>query len=115
MSAPIVASLTSVIQSKNHAKVHLVQQVADRIILRISGRLQPRLSVTDMRIAYNDPLNPVATRPATLTFNIVNSGNEVLGGKVAVIGKRPGRLDQHTRLASSAFLSCCPADLTVRR
>jgi hypothetical protein len=80
----IVASLTSVIQSKNHAKVHLVQQVADRIILRISGRLQPRLSVTDMRIAYHDPLNPVATRPATLSFNIVNSGNEVLGGKVAV-------------------------------
>lgn len=80
----VVVSLTSVLQSKNHAKVHLVQQVADRIILRISGRLQPRLSVSNMRIAYNDPLNPVATRPATLTFNIVNSGNEVLGGKVAV-------------------------------
>jgi len=80
----IVASLTSVIQSKNHAKVHLVQQVADRIILRISGRLQPRLSVTGLRIAYNDPLNPVATRPATVSFNIVNSGNEVLGGKLSV-------------------------------
>jgi hypothetical protein len=80
----IVASLTSVIQSKNHAKVHLVQQVADRIILRVSGRLQPRLSVTNMRVAYNDPLNPAATAPATLSFNIVNSGNEVLGGKISV-------------------------------
>jgi hypothetical protein len=80
----IVASLTSVIQSKNHAKVHLVQQVAARIIARISGRLQPRLSVSGMRVTYDDPLNPVATRPATVSFNIVNSGNLVLGGKVSV-------------------------------
>jgi len=80
----IVASLTSVIESKNHAKVHLVQQVAARIITRISGRLQPRLSVSGMRITYDDPLNPVATRPATVSFNIVNSGNLVLGGKVSV-------------------------------
>ena len=80
----IVASLTSLIQSKNHAKVHLVQQVADRIILRISGRLEPRLSVSGLHVAYDDPLNPGATAPAKLSFNIVNSGNEVLGGKVAV-------------------------------
>jgi hypothetical protein len=80
----IVASLSSVVQSKNHVKVHLVQQVADRIIARISGRLQPRLSVAGMRIAYDDPLNPAATNPATLSFTIVNSGNEVLGGKVSV-------------------------------
>ena len=80
----IVASLTSVIESKNHAKIHLVQQVADRIIVRISGRLQPRLGVSGLRVAYDDPLNPGASAPAKLSFNIVNSGNEVLGGKVAV-------------------------------
>jgi hypothetical protein len=80
----IVASLTSVIQSKNHAKVHLVQQVADRIIARISGTLRPGLSVVGLHVTYHDSLNPLATGITTLTFRVRNIGNELLGGKVTV-------------------------------
>ena len=80
----IVASLTSVIQSKNHAKVHFVQQVAERIVTRISGPLHPQLSILGLRVSYRDPLNPVATSPATLTFTVGNTGNELLGGPVSV-------------------------------
>ncbi|HEY4004472.1 MAG TPA: hypothetical protein VGM60_04695, partial [Pseudonocardia sp.] len=80
----IVASLTSVIQSKNHAKVHFVQQVADRIITRISGPLHPQLSIVGLHVSYHDPLNPVATSPATLSFTVSNTGNELLGGRVSV-------------------------------
>jgi hypothetical protein len=80
----VIASLTSVIQSKHHAKVHFVQQVADRIITRISGKLHPQLSILGLHVAYRDPLNPFTTAPATVTFRVKNTGNELLGGKVNV-------------------------------
>jgi hypothetical protein len=80
----IIAALTSTIVSKNHAKVHLVQQVAARIVLRVSGRLRPLLSVTGLRVTYDSHLNPTDSGVATLHFNVVNSGNELLGGKPEV-------------------------------
>ena len=80
----IIASLTSTIQSKNHAKVHLVQQVATRIIARVSGRLRPILSVSGLKVSYRNPLSPQSSGSTTLAFTIVNSGNEILGGKVSV-------------------------------
>ena len=79
----IVAALNSVIQSKR-AKVHFVQQVADRIIARISGKLRPQLSVQGLRVTYRNPVDPVATGPATVTFTVRNTGNELLGGNVTV-------------------------------
>src|SRR5262249_49141592 len=78
----IVAALYSVIVSKNHAKLHLVQQVADRIIARISGKLTPQLSVLNLHVSNTNPLNPVGTGAATLSFTVKNTGNELLGGKV---------------------------------
>ncbi len=85
----IVAALRSVIQSKNHVKVHFIQQVAVRIIARISGKLRPRLSILGLHVKYSNPLlNPLGTAPTTLSFTVKNTGNELLGGKVsaAVLG-----------------------------
>jgi len=94
----IIASLTSTIQSKNHAKVHLVQQVAARVIARISGKLQPRLSVSGLKVSYRNPLSPQSSGFTTLAFTVLNSGNEILGGKVSVyvsglFGSTESRLD----------------------
>jgi Bacterial protein of unknown function (DUF916) len=80
----IIVALSSVIQSKNHAKVHFIQQVATKIITRVSGNLRPGLSVDGLKVAYHAPLSPFATSAATLTFTIRNTGNEVLGGNVTV-------------------------------
>jgi hypothetical protein len=80
----IVASLTSTIQSKNHAKVHLVQQVASRVLLRVSGPLHPGLSITGVSVGFQDPLNPLASGEATLRFTVRNSGNVLLGGRQRV-------------------------------
>ena len=80
----VIAALTSVIRSKNHARVHLVQQVADRIITRISGKLVPGLSVTGLHVAYSDPVNPFTTAPAHVTFMVKNTGNALLGGKATI-------------------------------
>jgi hypothetical protein len=80
----IVASLTSTITSKNHAKVHLVQQVAARVLLRVSGPLHPGLSVTGLSVGFDDPLNPISTGVATLRFTVRNSGNVILGGRQRV-------------------------------
>jgi hypothetical protein len=80
----IVASLTSTIESKNHAKVHLVQQVAARVLLRVSGPLHPGLSVTGVSVDFKDPVNPLASGVATLRFTVRNSGNVLLGGRQRV-------------------------------
>jgi hypothetical protein len=80
----VIVALYSVIQSKNHAKVHLVQQVADQIIARVSGTLRPQLSVTGLHVTYNDPLSPFSTGVTTMTFIVRNTGNELLGGQLTV-------------------------------
>jgi flagellar basal body-associated protein FliL len=80
----IVAALTSTILSKNRAKVHLVQQVAARVILRVSGPLHPGFSVTGISVRFRNPLNPAASGTATLRFTVRNSGNVLLGGKQKV-------------------------------
>jgi hypothetical protein len=80
----IIASLTSTIVSKNHAKVHLVQQVAARVVLRVSGKLRPLLTVKGLQVHYKSKLSPTASGVATLTFSVVNSGNVLLGGKPIV-------------------------------
>lgn len=80
----IIASLTSTIVSKNHAKVHLVQQVAARIVLRISGKLRPLLTVSGLRVTYDDRISPTESGVATLHFTVNNSGNLLLGGKPVV-------------------------------
>src|SRR5262249_26276544 len=54
----VIASLSSVIRSKHHAKVHFIQQVAEKIIARIGGPLNPKLTVSDMHVSYHDPINP---------------------------------------------------------
>jgi hypothetical protein len=85
----IVAALHAVIQTKNHVKVHFIQQVAVRIIARVSGRLRPRLSIIGLHVKYSNPmLNPAGTAPTTLAFTVRNTGNELLGGNVsaAVLG-----------------------------
>jgi hypothetical protein len=80
----IIASLTSSAVAKNHAKVHLVQQVAARAVIRVSGPLHPRLTVSGLSVEYNDPLNPAASSAATLRFTVRNTGNVLLGGKESV-------------------------------
>jgi hypothetical protein len=80
----IVASLNSTIVSKNHAKVHLVQQVAARALIRVSGPLYPRLSVVGVQVGYDDPLNPLASGVTTLRFTVQNTGNVLLGGRESV-------------------------------
>jgi len=80
----IVAALTSVIQSKHHARVHFVQQVADRIVTRVAGKLRPRLSVLRLRVISPGSVSGVATGSAALAFTVQNTGNELLGGKVTV-------------------------------
>lgn len=80
----IVASLTSSAVAKNHAKVHLIQQVASRTVIRVSGPIHPQLSVDSLSVEYNDPLNPASSSTATLRFTVRNTGNVLLGGKESV-------------------------------
>jgi hypothetical protein len=84
----VIAALTSVVQVKGHAKLHLVQQVGVRVISRISCPpnrphcLNPQLSVLNLRVSHSDSLNPFGSGSAVLSFVVKNTGNELLGGKV---------------------------------
>jgi len=84
----IIAALTSTIQVRHRAKLHLVQQVAVRIITRVScptatpNCLRPQISVLDLKVSHTDSLNPFSSGSATLSFEVKNTGNELLGGKI---------------------------------
>ncbi len=80
----IIASLTSSIVSRHHARLHLVQQVATRALIRVSGPLRPRLSITGLTARYHARNASLTTGTTTLSFTVSNTGNVLLGGQEAV-------------------------------
>jgi hypothetical protein len=82
----IIVSLTaeSTSTGKQVVAPNLEQRVAVPVAIRISGPLQPKLSVQSLSASYGQTLNPVGGGHATITYKVVNTGNVNLGGHEAV-------------------------------
>lgn len=78
-SAGIVASLTSVGNDARGNKVAVDQRVGARVYLRVSGALEPRLTVEGLTTTYHPTANPFAGGRTTLTYRVRNTGNVRLG------------------------------------
>ena len=78
----VVASLTSSAISKSGQHFQLLQRVAVRVYVRVSGALHPGLAVEHLKATYQRGGNPTAAGQTTLTFTVRNSGNVKLGGLV---------------------------------
>ena len=80
----ITATLESLITSKSGQRIHLLQSVGSRIFVRVSGPLYPVLKVHDVSVRFSDPISPLATGKARVTYTVSNVGNVALGGRPTV-------------------------------
>lgn len=83
-SAGIVASLSKIGSDTKGNRVTVDQRVGARIYLRVSGALEPRLTVEGLTAAFHPNPNPFGTGRTTLTYRVRNTGNVRLGARQAV-------------------------------
>jgi hypothetical protein len=83
-TAGILAVQTSVDPSDEGTKVTLEQRVGTRVYVRVSGEVQPELTVGDVSARYEGTANPVGGGNATVTYTLTNTGNVNLGAESVV-------------------------------
>ena len=83
-SAGIVASLSSIGSDAKGNKVAVDQRVGARIYMRISGKLEPGLTVEGLTAAFHPSRSPFTGGSTTLTYRVRNTGNVRLGAKQKV-------------------------------
>ena len=86
--AGVVAALTTTTKTNGGPAVELDQRVGIRTFVRVSGPLQPKLSIEKVHRAYHGTANPVGRGRTTVTYTVHNTGNVALGGaqRVAAYG-----------------------------
>jgi len=80
----IVVSLQSEAKSPTGQRYKLVQRVGSRIFVRVIGKLNPQLSVTNLSATYHGTANPVGRGYAVVTYTVRNTGNVALGAQQSV-------------------------------
>ncbi|MER7457973.1 DUF916 domain-containing protein [Micromonospora sp. NPDC126480] len=77
----IVASLAGTAVDAQGNQVAVDHRVGARIYLRVTGELQPTLTVEDLRVRHTGSANPLAGGTVTATFTVRNTGNVRLSGR----------------------------------
>ncbi|NLU79250.1 DUF916 domain-containing protein [Micromonospora sp. HNM0581] len=77
----IVASLAGTAVDAQGNQVAVDHRVGARIYLRVTGELQPTLTVEKLRVRHSGSLNPLAGGKVTATFTVRNTGNVRLSGQ----------------------------------
>ncbi|MFV2112953.1 WxL protein peptidoglycan domain-containing protein [Micromonospora sp. LOL_025] len=80
----IVASLAATSADAQGNQVAVDHRVGARIYLRVTGELQPALTVENLRVRHTGSLNPLAGGTLTATFTVRNTGNVRLTGRPAL-------------------------------
>lgn len=84
----VVASLQSIGTNATGQKVVLQQRVGTRVFIAVSGKLTPKLTVTDLHATYSGTLNPIGKGSMSVSYTVTNAGDVdlALGQQVAVTG-----------------------------
>jgi hypothetical protein len=77
--AGLITSLTSKVKGPS-SNTAFEQRVALRVFIRISGPLQPKLVIEQLRTTYHPTLNPFGHGSVTVSYTVRNAGNVILGG-----------------------------------
>lgn len=78
-AAGVVASYSSAGTNDQGANVRLVQRIGLRTFVRVTGPLQPRLSIERLHARYVDNWNPAGAGRTVVTYRVTNKGNVKLG------------------------------------
>ncbi|MEU8264952.1 DUF916 domain-containing protein [Micromonospora sp. NPDC048999] len=65
-------------------QVQMDRRVAARVYLRVTGKINPAVTVESMNVDYHAPLNPFGGSDMVVTYQLRNSGNVRIGGKGTV-------------------------------
>ncbi|WFE54762.1 DUF916 domain-containing protein [Micromonospora sp. WMMD1155] len=85
----IVASLASTAADAQGNQVAVDHRVGARIYLRVSGELQPAMTVENLQVRHTGSLNPLAGGTLTATFTVRNTGNVRLTGQPTLTAAGP--------------------------
>ncbi|MGA4687238.1 WxL protein peptidoglycan domain-containing protein [Micromonospora sp. AB353] len=77
----IVASLTDAGSDPRGNRVAVDHRVGARIYLRVTGELQPTLTIQDLRVRHTGSVDPLTGGTVTATFTVRNTGNVRLAGQ----------------------------------
>ncbi|MEU4619569.1 DUF916 domain-containing protein [Actinoplanes sp. NPDC023801] len=100
-AAGVVASLVAGTTDAAGNKVSVDHRVGSRVYLRVTGPLQPSLTVTDVQIRTATSWNPLKLPRVTATFTIANTGNVRLGGAPSAQIEGPFGLGVRTTTATA--------------
>lgn len=77
----VVASLATTTADAQGNQVAVDHRVGARIYLRVTGELQPALTVKNLQVRHSGSLNPLSGGTLTVTFTVQNTGNVRLTGQ----------------------------------
>ncbi|MEV0902805.1 DUF916 domain-containing protein [Actinoplanes sp. NPDC049802] len=100
-AAGVVASLVADTTDTAGNKVSVDHRVGSRVYLRVTGPLQPSLTVTDVKIQGATSGNPLRLPRVTATFTVANTGNVRLGGTPSARIEGPFGLGARTTTAAA--------------
>lgn len=76
----VIVSVTGLVKAKGKTQlVKFEQRIATRVIIRVSGKLRPELSIQNLHATYSGHLDPFASGVVTVTYTVRNTGNVLLG------------------------------------
>ncbi|MER7001470.1 DUF916 domain-containing protein [Dactylosporangium sp. NPDC000555] len=85
----VIAAIAQIGVTADGQQVRLDQRVAARVYLRVSGDLQPAVTVESVHVGYDAPINPVGRGDMTVTYRLRNTGNVRIAGTGGVIVDGP--------------------------
>jgi hypothetical protein len=90
----VISAVTEVRTDADGQRVNVDRRIAARVYLRVTGDLNPSVTVDTLKVAYDNPVNPLDGGAATVVYQVRNTGNVRISGtgEVAVTGPFGWRL-----------------------
>lgn len=82
--------VTSLVDTAAAGGVRVEHRLGSRVYLRVGGRLNPALAVTDVHADYSGSVNPVGTGGVRITYTVRNTGNVRLSARQHITVAGPG-------------------------
>lgn len=81
--AAIVASLKTT-SSGGGPAVTVDNRIGTRVILRVAGALNPKMTISDLKTSFSGPINPLGPGTMDVSYRVTNDGNVTMGASQSI-------------------------------